>query len=301
MRIDDPILALANRDASRDAARDGGRSVGGEGGAQAWLMEMERARRDSWQCDATAPGEAASAIDAAAGTTASTAGTTTVSGGMATMGTATPAVGERPLRPYGVEPFASQLPASLSPTGAAAPPAALPQVGKTSGVQGNGVGATVQSLAVPPDDSAAVAPITATDGSRGAGRAAEAAMTSASSRGATATGHPVTDRAVAADRAAAAAAATDGEQQPVRLHVERGVDGQLNAWLGVDRGAAEQAAAVVAHWRDDTRRRGESVGTVHINGQALARDGAASDRPASAPAHPPATMPAFIDSNAGAH
>ena len=298
MRIDDPILALANRDASRDAARDGGRSVGGEGGAQAWLMEMERARRDSWQCDATAPGEAASAIDAATGTTA---GTPTVSGGMATMGTATPAVGERPLRPYGVEPLASQLPASLSPTGEAAAPAALPQVGKTSGVQGNGVGATVQSLAVPPDDSAAVAPITATDGPRGAGRAAEAAMTSASSRGATATGRPVTDRTAAADRAAAAAAATDGEQQPVRLHVERGVDGQLNAWLGVDRGAAEQAAAVVAHWRDDTRRRGESVGTVHINGQALARDGAAPDQPASAPADLPASMPVFIDSNAGAH
>lgn len=299
MRIDDPILALANRDANREAARDGGRPVGGEGGAQAWLMEMERARRDSWQCDATAPGVAASAIDAVAGTTASTAGTPSVSGGMGPMGTATPATGERPLRPYGVEPLASQTPTSLSPSGDAAALAASPQLGMTSGALAKGVGTTAQSLAVPLDDHAAVAPITAADGSRGAGRAAEAAMASASPRGATATGRPVTGRAAAADRAATAAA--EGEQQPVRLHVERGVNGRLNAWLGVDHGAAEQAAAVVAHWRDDTRRRGESVGTVHINGQVLARDGAASDRPASAPAELPASTPAFIDSNAGAH
>jgi hypothetical protein len=328
MRIDDPVTMRAAVDGAR---READRAVGDGAGGEAWLMEIERARREAWRCDATAPLDLGPALGGAEVDAARASVAGSAAGTVAARRSGT---GDRPLRPYGLEPVAAtSMAASGMPTGAlgasgAGTSAAMPagagngspharvdasanapaandepaSIGREPAARGGDPATAGRSMA---REGAGQAPVIADipdthdaegkapSGSHGHGGEADAASVPVNGRSG-ASGAPSVD--------ARGAAASGGEHASVRLHVERGADGLLNAWLGVDRGADAQAAAVVAHWRDDARRRGDTVGAIHINGQAIARGGDPARGGASpGPSDLPASTPAFFESNAGEH
>lgn len=315
MRIDDHVTMRAAVDGAR---READRAVGDGAGGEAWLMEIERARREAWRCDATAPLDLGPALGGAEVDAARASAAGSAAG---TVAARRSGAGDRPLRPYGLEPMAATLmAASGMPTGAmpaqagnggfrarpdasANAPAANEEstsIRREPGARGGDPATSGRSMA---REGAGHAPVVldlhdmhdAEGNAQGRSKGAEADAASGPASGRSgATGAPSVD--------VRGTAASGGEYAPVRLHVERGADGLLNAWLGVDRGADAQAAAVVAHWRDDARRRGDTVGAIHINGQAIARDGDPARGGASpGPSYLPASTPAFFEANAGEH
>lgn len=288
MRLDDTLppvprwTAEAGRPDSAPAAQDR-LTAGADAGA--WQLEMERAAQDSWHCAATAPAQAATAVDA--GSRAIELRPTGSDAAQAHRFLAAPAQVQAHARPYGLdmpawgdghdqplqgltetgrgmraaldtnrEPGPVSLEADLTherPTPAASSRAgALSTAAGMMRLEGGSV----------PDEASAL---------RASPQAPDSAATGA---------------AGLAEKAAHAAQAAP--QQAVRLHVESIGEGRLQAWLGVNRGAAPQAQAVLAALRADVRRRGETLSEVRINGQALSP--AAFDSLAT-PADPPTLIP----------
>lgn len=254
------------RDASAEQARPG----------DAWQLEMDRANQAQWRCDAFTPVAAITELSPASFTQATTAESAQ------SMGAGSGFVAARP---YGIEgagapqswpvsqpreeakPFPQVLKPDLEHIATNIPMHALGREG------GRGMLPDVLSLSSP-SPHAALLP-------RG-GAAQHAAV------------FPM-------DRSGAAMSELETEPQrnpapqhqaSVRLHVEQGKDGRMNAWLGVDDGAGAQAAAVVAALREDARRRGSELGVLHINGKALADIGQEFG---------PDFMPAYRSSQAGEH
>lgn len=272
MRLDDTLTpvprwtAEAGRSDSSPGAHD---RLVAAADAGAWQLEMERAAQDSWHCAATAPGQAATAVEfpqRSAALRPSVADT-----GSAHRFVAASASGPAHARPYGLD---------------------LPALGDGNDRpthDGSGAGNGLRA---------------ATDADRRGGAASVEAdlpaerFTRAASNGPAAWSHAATHPAAAPlprrdepsvpdrpEATPASASAPDpattgptartsqvlqaGPQQAVRLHVESNGAGQLQAWLGVNRGAAPQAQAVLTALRADARRRGETVSEVHLNGQVL--------------------------------
>ena len=311
MRIDEPVPMRA---AVHSARHDADHLVGDEPAAQAWLLEIERAQRDAWHCEATVPqsldpavaGAHSAAVAPATGPTAEV------------LAVRRTGAGERPVRPYGLhelEPVAGSTTSTVAPPRnvATVTRMSMPSASLASCI-GTDVATTTTVDALPAVEVDAALPARAAlRGIGPTGRPDDAGKGSgdgdAPAPGA-ARGRDGAEAAPAANGRGPLSGAGRGEFVPVRLHVERGADGLLNAWLGVDRGASVQAAAIVAHWREDARRRGDVIGTVHVNGQAIAGDGgdprgmpsktvsslAKGDR-----TNPPVITPALIESNTGKH
>lgn len=253
------------RDASAEQGRPG----------SAWQLEMDRANQAQWRCDAFTPVAAITQFNLTHFAEAATAGP------VHSMGVGRDFVAARP---YGIEgAVAAQSWSGTQPREEAKP---FPQVLKPDlehiatnipmhalgRERGRGMLSDALSLSSP-SPHAALLP-------RG-GAAQHAAVVPMDRSGAA-----MSELAIEPQRNPAP------HQASVRLHVEQGKDGRMNAWLGVDDGAGAQAAAVVAALREDARRRGSELGVLHINGKALADIGQEFG---------PDFMPAYRSSQAGEH
>lgn len=272
MRLDDTLPSVPRWSA------DAGRSDVAAADAGAWQLEMERAAQDSWHCAATAPGQAATAVDA--GSRAAELRSTVSDAAQAHRFLAAPAQVQAHARPYGLN-MPAPVDGNDQPlqgmTGAAHGIRVAPDAGRDRGAVSLEADLT-HELPIPAASSRAgtfssIAAMTRLDGRALPDEA-----------GAMPSSPPAPDPAATRPTAQAAQAAP---QQAVRLHVESIGEGRLQAWLGVNRGAAPQAQAVLTALRADARRRGETLSEVRVNGQALTPATLESLATPAAPPTPP--------------
>lgn len=253
------------RDASAEQARPG----------DAWQLEMDRANQAQWRCDAFTPVAAIAEVSPASFTQATTAEVAQ------SMGAGSGFVAARP---YGIEDASAPQSWPVSPPREEAE--SLRQVLK---LDLEYIATNIPMHVLGREGGRGML----SDGLSLSRLAPHAALLP---RGGAALHATVVQ--MGRSDAAMSVLATEPQRIPaphqasVRLHVEQGKDGRMNAWLGVDDGAGAQAAAVVAALREAARRRGSELGVLHINGKALADIGQDIE---------PDFMQAYRSSQAGEH